>query len=267
MPRTEAEFVPWLKDHVAIWQGNQGTPPDIGLSAAQVAAVAGLSTTLEEKYQQLKDLKAQKKAARVEKDTALALARAMVGGDIEIIDGYAKTTGDPDVYARAQIDPPRDRTPRSEAPIPTNLSTDTTTSGDVVFTFKASKAGGAVFEVQRQLVPVGELPGAWQSLGTIGDKEYVDQNVPSGLAQINYRVRTILTTGIVGQWSFPAPFYFGSGNQATLPVQAAQAAAAHTAQSEPVDAAPEGDGQEPLTIEDAQQLKDAQTAKGKGKAG
>ncbi len=254
VPRSEAEFVPWLKDHVTIWQGNQGTPPDIGLSAAQIAAVAGLSATLEEKYQQLKDLKSLKKAARVEKDTALALARAMVGGDIELIDGYAKTTGDPDVYARAQIDPPRSGTPRSEAPIPTNLSTDTTTSGDVVFTFAASKAGGAVFEVQRQLVPVGELPGAWQSLGTIGDKEYVDSNVPTGLAQINYRVRTILTTGIVGQWSFPAPFYFGSGNQETP--QAAQSAAT----SDP-------EGGETLTIEDAQALKDAQTAKGKDKAG
>ncbi|MEQ8844590.1 MAG: hypothetical protein RIB58_07020 [Phycisphaerales bacterium] len=82
--------------------------------------------------------------------------------------------------------------------------------------------------------------------------------MPNGLAQINYRVRTVLTTGIVSQWSFPAPFYFGSGNQAT-PVQAAAQTAAH--------AEPEGQADETLTIEDAQALKDAQTAKGKPKAG
>ncbi|MGD1916703.1 MAG: hypothetical protein ACFCBV_11020, partial [Phycisphaerales bacterium] len=167
----------------------------------------------------------------------------------------AKKSGTNELYQLALIDPPKPATPRSEAPIPTNLATDTTTSGQIVLTFKGSKAGGVVFEVQRQLVSIGELPGAWEPLGTIGNKEFVDENVPSGLAQINYRVRSVLTTGIVSQWSFPAPFYFGSGNQTTQTQSVTQEARGGS---------DEGDG---LTIEDAQALKDAQSAHGSAQAG
>ena len=250
VPRTEAEFVPWLKDHVTIWQGGQSGPPDIGLTPAQITALAGLSTTLEQKYQQLKDLKSLKKAARVEKDTALAAARAMVGGDIEIIDGYAKTSGDPDVYARAQIDPPKTRSPREDAPIPAGIEVDATTDGALEVTFKATKGGGAVFIIERQLVASGGVTGPWQYATTSAEKRWLDADVPQGLDEVRYRIRTKLTNGVLSQWSSPVPFFFGTGSSSASGSTTASAA--------------EADG---LTIDDAQALRDAQTAKGKPQAG
>jgi len=258
VPRTEAEFVDWLVDHVAIWEGGQSGPPDIGLSAAQVAALAGLSVTLQDKYQTLKDLKAQKKAARIEKDTALDAARAMLGGNIEIIDGYAKTTADPDVYARAQIDPPKPRTPRDEAPIPADVRLSATTDGALELTFSAVKGAGSVFIIERQLVSGDGVAGPWQYATTSTEKRWLDEAVPQGLGEIRYRVRTKLTNGVYSQWTSPVPFFFGTGSGGS----AATAATGATGAGDGGGGGPDG-----LTIEDAQALKDAQTAKGKDKAG
>ncbi|MEQ8845371.1 MAG: hypothetical protein RIB58_11010 [Phycisphaerales bacterium] len=244
VPRAEAEFVDWLRDRVALWTGGQSGPPDIGLTAAQIATLSGLSATLDDKYQQLKDLKAQKKAARVEKDTALEAARAMLGGSIEIIDGYAKTTSDPDVYARAQIDPPRPRTPRSEAPVPTNLALRSTTNGRLVLSFDANKGLGSVFVIQRRIKPIGQNVGPFTYMDTTGQKSWTDEHVPGGIEWVGYQVATKLTNNVRSDWSDERVFNFG-----TIGGESA------------------GAGGETITIDQAQKLKDAQTAKGKDKAG
>ncbi|MFI4915548.1 MAG: hypothetical protein ACIAS6_03440 [Phycisphaerales bacterium JB060] len=260
VPRTEAEFVEWLRDHVALWEGGQTGPPDIGLSVEQIALLAGLQETLDEKYQTLKDLKAQKKAARIEKDTALAAARAMVGGDIEIIDGYAKTTGDQDVYARAQLDPPKKRTPRDEAPIPADVRISATTDGALELTFSANKGAGSVFIIERQFVSGGGVAGPWQYATTSTEKAWLDEAVPQGLDEVRYRIRTKLTNGVYSQWTSPVPFFFGTGSGgASTPASATRAA--------PTGDSEDGPGGDGLTIENAKALKDAQGAKGSEKAG
>ncbi|MEQ9096804.1 MAG: hypothetical protein RIE32_11135 [Phycisphaerales bacterium] len=258
--QTQQGTLNFVSQRIGPWTENA---EQLTLSLEDTTTLSSLLSDAQTKFDDAKEAWNQYRAKVDAQDEAIDALYDFTSLLVQQIRVAARKDGTNELYQLAQIDPPKKATPRTEAPIPTNLATDTTTSGQVVLTFKGTKTGGSVFEVQRQLVPVGELPGPWQQLGTIGTKEFTDQNVPSGMAQINYRVRTVLTTGIVSQWSFPAPFYFGSGNQAT-PVQAA---AAQSAQSEPVDAAPEGDGQEPLTIEGAQQLKDAQTAKGKPKAG
>ncbi|MEQ8316261.1 MAG: hypothetical protein RIE77_10330 [Phycisphaerales bacterium] len=75
-----------------------------------------------------------------------------------------------------------------------------------------------------------------------------------GLEWIAYQVATRLTTSVVSDWSDEKTFNFGTiGNQNPASTSA------------PTSSGP--DGGETLTIEDAQQLKDAQTAKGADKAG
>lgn len=258
--QTQQGTLDFVSQRLGPWTENA---EQLTLSLEDTTTLSSLLSDAQTKFDEAKSAWNEYRAKVDAQDEAIDALYNFASLLVQQIRVAARKQGTNELYQLAQIDPPKPATPRSEAPIPTNLTTDTTTSGQIVLAFKGSKAGGVVFEVQRQLVPIGELPGAWQSLGTIGAKEFTDQNVPSGMSQINYRVRTVLTTGIVSQWSFPAPFYFGSGNQAT-PVQAAATQAAMT---EATDASPEGDGEEPLTIEDAQQLKDAQTAKGKGKAG
>lgn len=212
-PQSDAQFVTWASDHVTVWTGN-GTPPDIGLTTEQVAAAAILVDDAADKLDLQRQQRDLAKAATAEKDTAVDTLRASIGGLIGIIDGYAKSTADPDVYARAQIDGPKPAAPRTDAPIPTDLQADLLNDGRVEFRFRAPAGGGAVFLVQRQIVPVGEAPGVFVDVGQADDlKRYVDEDVPTGVANISYRARTRLTNGQLSDWSEPATIRFGTAGE------------------------------------------------------
>ncbi|MFI4916807.1 MAG: hypothetical protein ACIAS6_09925 [Phycisphaerales bacterium JB060] len=256
--QTQQGTLNFVSQRIAPWTENA---EQLTLSLEDTTTLSALLSDAQSKFTDAKETWNEYRAKVDAQDEAIDALYDFASLLVQQIRVAAKKDGTDNLYVLAQIEPPKKPASRTDAPIPTNLRTTSTTSGDVVLTFEGSKAGGVLFEVQRQLQPIGQQPGAWDTLATIGQKEHVDTAVPSGLAAVSYRVRTQLTTGILSQWSYPAPFYFGNGNQAA-PVQAA-------AQSAQADAAPEsgeGDGQN-LTIDDAQQLKDAQTAKGKGKAG
>lgn len=243
IPRRLDQFVPWLISHVDLWTGGQAGPPDIGLSAAQVAALAALKDDFVQKYQDAVAARESSKAKTILQHEAYDALKAVLGGDIDIIDGYAKATGDMGVYARAQIDPPKDATPRETAPVPTNLEIRSTSFGELVLSFEAVKGGGSVFIIERQLRAIGQEPGPWTYAHTSAEKAWTDASVPNGVASVRYRVRTKLTNGVLSDWSEDKGFFYGtSGSGATSAASG-------------------------VTIEDARALKDAQTAKGKGQAG
>lgn len=229
VPRRLDQFVPWLQSHVTLWTG-QGTPPDIGLTTQQVADLSTLADDFVNKYDLAQSARADAKAATLEQNLALDAVRAMLGGDIEIIDGYAKTTGDPGVYARAQIDPPKPGTPRETAPIPTDLTIRAGSFGDLSLSFDASKGQGSVFIIERQLRPIGGEPEAWTYADTSSEKTWTDTSVPSGIASVRYRVRTKLTNGVLSDWSEDKGFFYGTdggvgGGESSLPFGGASQAA------------------------------------------
>lgn len=132
--------------------------------------------------------------------------------------------------------------------MPTNLATISQTDGSVLVTFDAVKGPGTVFLLQRQFVSEGGVIGDWTDTATLSDKRYLDENVPSGLRLVNYRVRAQTTNGVLSPWTFPVPFYLGTGDGSS--------SASDTATRSGDSGGPDG-----LTI------KDAQTAEGKPKAG
>jgi len=255
VPRRLDQFVPWLQSRVTIWTGGQGGPPDIGLSAQQISDLALLKDDFVAKYNAAQSARSQAKAATLEQNLALDAVRAMLGGNIEIIDGYAKTTSDPGVYARAQIDPPKSASPREEAPVPTDLGIRATSFGDLVLTFDANKGQGSVFIIERQLRPIGGEPGAWTYADTSSEKTWTDTSVPNGIASVRYRVRTKLTNGVLSDWSEDKGFFYGTDGGVGGGAGGGVASGVGGGESQPI------------TIEDAQALKDAQTAKGADKAG
>jgi hypothetical protein len=238
VPRRLSQFVPWIISRVDLWNGGQSGPPDIGLSAQQLADLTALRDDFVQKYNDAQAARDLSKARTILQHEAYDALRAVLGGDIEIIDGYAKATNDIGVYARAQLPPPKDATPRETAPVPTNLEIDATSFGELVLTFEANKGQGSVFIIERQLRPIGQEPGPWAYVDTSSEKTWTDGNVPNGVASVRYRVRTKLTNGVLSDWSEDKGFFYGTGQ-----------------------------GSGPISIEDAQKLKDAQTAKGAEKAG
>ena len=110
------------------------------------------------------------------------------------------------MYQRAHIDPPAPPTPRSEAAQPEDVRTD----GSIEVAFTVTTGGGANFDIQRQTVMLSGEAGPWMSLATIGGKEFIDPEVPVGLRQVLYRVRTMLSNGVASEWSEPSVTNFGT---------------------------------------------------------
>ncbi|MEQ8316375.1 MAG: hypothetical protein RIE77_10905 [Phycisphaerales bacterium] len=209
-PQSDTQFVTWASDHVAVWAGN-GTPPDIGLTTEQVAAAQLLVDDAEEKLDAQRAARDAAKAATAEKDTSVDALRASIGGLIGIIDGYAKNTADPDVYARAQIDAPRPAAPRTDAPTPTDVQASLLNDGTVEFRFRVASGGGAVYLVQRQTVSATGEEGQFENVGQADDlKRYFDASVPTGVRSVSYRARTRLTNGELSDWSETATVRFGT---------------------------------------------------------
>ncbi|MEO1277758.1 MAG: hypothetical protein AAFV77_02245 [Planctomycetota bacterium] len=209
-PSTDAALLQYASDLFTVWSGNAGTPPDIGLSPEQVADLGiTLNSAEDAKTNQIATASAAK-AASTGKRNAFKDLRTKLGGLIDIVEGYAKSSGDPDVYQRAHIDPPAPPTPRSEAAQPEDVRTRVRTDGSIEVAFTVTTGGGATFDTQRQTVTLSGEAGPWTSLATIGGKEFIDPEVPVGLRQVLYRVRTTLSNGVASEWSEPSVTNFGN---------------------------------------------------------
>jgi len=256
LPDNDNELIAWAAYHLPIWGAN-GVASTIGMTPEQVAAAQLELDSASAAVSAAAAIRAQSLAKTADKDQKVDALRGTLGGLVTQVDGFAKATKDEGVYVRAEIPEPAPKTPRSEADTPTNLNTQSQTDGSVLVTFDATKGSGTVFLLQRQLVAEGGTIGDWTELATLSEKQYLDEQVPTGIRQVNYRVRAQTTNGVLSFWSFPVPFYLGTGGGAGATSSASASAASGGGP----------DGGESITIEDAQALKDAQTAKGKDKAG
>lgn len=220
-PIKDAQLLQYAADLFAVWSGNQGTPPDIGVSADQVAELGTTLTTAQNAKTTQSAAASSAKAASTGKRNAFKDLRTKLGGLIDIVEGYAKSSGDPGVYQRAHIDPPAPPTPRSEAAQPEDVRTRVRTDGTIEVAFTVTSGGGATYDVQRQTVLLTGEVGPWTSLATIGKKEFIDPAVPVGLRQVLYRVRTTLSNGVASEWSEPSVTNFGNDGSAGGPLAAA----------------------------------------------
>lgn len=248
LPYDDEGLLDWAAYHLPIWAAT-GVPPTIGMTDEQVAAAQLKLSEAQTAFSEAEASRAEAVNKTAIKDQKVGSLRTVMGGLITQVDGFAKSTEDPSVYTKASIPEPKAKTPRTEAPVPTNLALRNTTNGRLVLTFDANKGLGSVFVIQRRYQTVDGVVSDFQYQDTIAEKTWTDQNVPNGLKWIGYQVATRLTNNVLSEWSDEKQFNFGTvGNQNPAGVQASG----------------QGEG---VTIEDAQALKDAQTAKGKGQAG
>jgi hypothetical protein len=255
LPQREEAFLTWSAQHLALWAG-QGIAPTIGMTPEQVAAAQLKLDAAEAARSSAIAARLASVTRTSEKDAIVGELRAVMGGLVGQVDGFARATEDESVYDKASIPKPKDPTPRTEAPMPTDLDIRSTTNGNLRLTFEASKGQGTVFVIQRRYKTVEGVVSNFQYADTTADKAWTDTSVPNGLEWIGYQVASRLTNNVLSDWSPMRLFNFGTaGNQ-----NPAQAATAQSGGGEP-------DGGQSVTIQDAQKLKDAQTAKGKDKAG
>ncbi|MFI4915512.1 MAG: hypothetical protein ACIAS6_03260 [Phycisphaerales bacterium JB060] len=261
VPDREQEFLNWSAAHLAIWAG-QGVAPTIGMTPEQVAAAQLKLDQAQAAWSSAEAVRLDSVTKTEIKDQKMDSLRTVMGGLVGQVDGFARATEDQSVYTKASIPKPKDRTPRTDAPVPTDLDIRSTTNGNLRLTFEANKGQGMVFVIQRSYETVDGVETSFQYVDTTADKAWTDTSVPNGLKWIGYQVASRLTNNVLSDWSPMRLFNFGTaGNQNPASAQA-------TSQSGGGGEGSGGDGPGGgVTIEDAQALKDAQTAKGKGQAG
>lgn len=210
-PRSDAQLLQFTSNLLSVWTGGQGGPPNIGLTSDQIAELAAAFAQAQSSQNAQTAARSAAKSASTGKRNAFKVLRKTLGGLINIIDGFAKSSNDPGVYQRAHIDPPTPPSPRDQAAMATSVSTKVRTDGSIKFAFKVRSGGGATYEIQRMIVDLDGTQGDWNFLTTSGRKKsFTDPTVPFGVRSISYRVRTLLSNGTAGEWSEPSTVNFGS---------------------------------------------------------
>ena len=210
-PTTEQAYIAFARQHLTIWEGNGGQPPMIGLSSLQLQETSDAVDAAEAAYAAALAARDASKAATQAKDNALAALQAVIGGDIDTIDAFAKATKNPNVWVLAQIPAPKDPSERPAPPAPTDLRAVVDSDGSVNLTFKVATGGGATYLVQRLITPLEGAPNAYEFLGFANDnKTFTDNAVPEGVKSVGYRVAARLATGPMSSWSQTLIIPFGS---------------------------------------------------------
>lgn len=208
-PKDDAKFLDTCRSLATRWQ--QGAPGDIGLSPQQVGALVELLEETTERTREYVAFRSKARASNNARREAMARLRRAFGALVRTIDGYARYTGDAGVYTLAAIAPPARGAPRGEPPRPVPIDARLLNGGAIEVSFEAS-GDGAVYEVQRQVVPVEGTAGEWATIASGTSKRWIDDCPPRGAAAIFYRARGVRPSRrgtTASEWSEPATVTFG----------------------------------------------------------
>ncbi len=178
-------MIQWFADRAASWAAD---PTGIGLTAAQVADLVAFLNVAQTGSDNAIAARIASRDATVVFHEGADTLRDFGADLIKTIKAYAETTNDPNVYAAASVPPPSGPTPTGPPEVPTEVTASINGFGYVFIEWKASRAVGTQFILQRQLTPVDGPPSAWTYAGSSTTNDYTDTTVPTGFASVSYRV-------------------------------------------------------------------------------
>lgn len=182
IPTSRPEQIDFFEQHVAVWVND---PAAIGLASAVVTDLNGLTQQARAAFVSVQAAREAAKAATTTYHNTTDAMRAAGSAAIDTIRAYARTTGDDEVYAVAQIPPPQQRDPAPPPAAPTDITLNPQPDGSIQIKWKITQpAPGAEIQtvVQRKL----NNAGAWQNLGVTGLKTFTDSTVPAGTELVTY---------------------------------------------------------------------------------
>ncbi len=194
LPDSKIEKLEYLDRRVGGWDAD---PAAVGLASAQSAAAVQSTEAARAAYDEM--LAARRKAEAMHDAWLGAMKKAEGDGRscLRSIDAFAKNSASPDViYARASIEPPKDKHPLGKPPTPTKLRITMDTQGQANLTWGGTRHGGTVFQVQRRTIGVDDVQGPWETVATVAERKFVDEATPSGVRGVSYRVRGQRSGGV-----------------------------------------------------------------------
>lgn len=204
-PPTRAAQLAWLETRIANWTSQSG---DIGLNDDLVGELNSQVSAARMAYDAMVSARAAAIAATAAWRAASEPMAQTGGGAIKTIRAFAQVTGDPMVYAKAEINPPSGPSPAPDPTMPLSLVTDLENQGAVLLTWKSTNPAahtGVSFTIYRKMH--GET--SYKVVGATGEKKFVDVAVPAGTHWATYMVRAV-RGGKMSPFSEPSTINFGN---------------------------------------------------------
>lgn len=194
LPESKIGKLEYLEGRVNRWNADPGA---IGLAEDQSAAA--LASTGQARAAYAAMLAARRHAEAMHDAWLGAMKKAENDGRscLRSIDAFAKNSPQPDViYAKASVEPPRDKSPLGKPATPTKLSISLDTQGRANLTWGGTRHGGTVFQVQRRVVALDGQERRWETVATVAERRFVDEATPGGVRGVSYRVRGERSGGV-----------------------------------------------------------------------
>lgn len=183
VPQTKTGALSFFQSRLAAWSDD---PAAVGLSPQQVADITAATSAAQDSLIAAQQVSNAARSATATNDTDIADMRAVGSGIIATIRAFAKTSGDPEVYALADIPAPKARTPAGTPDAPTLVRGAIDSCGAVELRWHGSLAYHAFFEVYRMF----EGQREWTLLASVGAKAWTDATIPPGsTSAISYFVQ------------------------------------------------------------------------------
>lgn len=194
LPPSKIAKLEYLEGRVHRWEADPGA---IGLAEDQSAAALASTGQARAAYDAM--LAARRHAEALHDAWLGAMKRAENDGRscLRTIDAFAKNSPQPDViYAKASVEPPRDKAPLGKPATPTKLTISLDTQGRANLTWGGTRHGGTVFQVQRRVVALDGQERRWETIATVAERRFVDEATPGGVRGVSYRVRGERSGGV-----------------------------------------------------------------------
>lgn len=211
VPDTRQEMIAWYAQRAASWATNAA---NIGLDTSQVTALATLINAAQTTESAAFTARAASRNATVNYHTNADILKEFGAGLVKTIKAYADATDSNTVYSLASIPPPSKPGPLGVPETPTDVRAILNNNGQVELKWQGSRAGGTSFRIERNVFPIGGAASNWQLIDVVEERNYVDSNVPQGLAMALYRVFAQRSGG-VSVASEPGQVIFGTGSSAS----------------------------------------------------
>ncbi|VAX41116.1 hypothetical protein MNBD_PLANCTO03-458 [hydrothermal vent metagenome] len=183
VPHSKAAAIAFFQSHIAAWSAD---PAAIGLSAQQVIDITTATGASQSSLLAMQEAYNTARSATATNDTDIEAMRAVGASLISTIRAYAKTTGDPSVYTKADIPAPKAPTPAGAPDAPTNVSGTINNRGAIELSWEGTLAFHTFFEVYRMFAGQTE----WTLLASIGKKAFEDTTIPpSTTSAVQYFVQ------------------------------------------------------------------------------
>lgn len=209
VPQTINGSIEFHEERLAVWAEG---PTAIGLQAADIVSLSVLVDQARADYQAAQVSRNAAKSQTIIQNASVAAMNETGAGFIDTIRAFAKKTGNPGVYAAADIPAPAPPTPLGVPDVPTDVTAKINNDGHVELEWKGSREGGTSFRVERSTTPVGGAQSGWTLLTTVEERAFVDSAVPQGLASAFYRIKAQRAGG-TSVASEPGQVLFGTPTQ------------------------------------------------------